>query len=245
MDGRNVVSTVFGFVAVDCAELVMAEVPLFVTNDDVTINFDAILVDLDEFDITGDTVDCIAVLFVFNVVDAVDGTDEMFDRVVLMVDVPLVVPDVTLADVGVFVVEDFVDNFDNVLVIMVDVELFVADDFVVDGLIVDVACSVVDMVDGVLGRDVLMDEVPLVDLDVIVLDVKDFVVDDFVVTGEAVDWLDGLNVDVDCVVVEMFDDMLGRVVFIVDVPLVDPDVIMVVVKVFVVDDIVVMVGVVG
>ena len=42
----------------------------------------------------------------------------------------------------------------------------------------------------------------------------------------------------------MVDDVLGRVVFIVDVPLVDPDVILVVVTVFVVDGIVVMVGVV-
>ena len=242
MDGRNVVSTVYGFVVVDCAELVMAEVPLVDIDDDVTINFDAFLVD--GFDDTGNIVDCIAVLFVVNMLDAVDDTDILFDRVVLMVDVPLVVPDVALVDVGVFVVEDFVDNFDIVVVIMVDVELFVVDNFVVDGLIVDVACSVVDMVDGVLDRVVLMDEVPLVDLDVIVVDVNDFVVDDFVVTVEVVDWLDGLAVDADCVVVEMVDDVLGRVVFIVDVPLVDPDFIMVVVKVFVVDGIVVMVGVV-
>ena len=51
----------------------------------------------------------------------------------------------------------------------------------------DVDCVGVDIVDGVLGRVVLIVDVPLVDLDVIIIDVEDFVVDGFVVTVGVVD----------------------------------------------------------
>ena len=50
----------------------------------------------------------------------------------------------------------------------------------------DADCVVV-IVDGVLGRDVLMVDVPLVDLDVIMVDVEDFVVDGSAVTVGVVD----------------------------------------------------------
>ena len=49
---------------------------------------------------------------------------------------------------------------------------------------------------------------------------------------------------VDCAVEDMVDDVLGRVVLMVDVPLVDPDVIIVDVEVFVEDGFIVVVGVV-
>ena len=51
----------------------------------------------------------------------------------------------------------------------------------------DVDCVVVEIVDGVLGRDVLMVDVSLVDLDVIMVDVEDFVPDGFEVTVGVVD----------------------------------------------------------
>ena len=57
----------------------------------------------------------------------------------------------------------------------------------VDGLTVDVDCVVVEIVDGVLGRDVLIVEVPLVDSEVIKVDVEVFVVDGFVVFVGVVD----------------------------------------------------------
>ena len=56
--------------------------------------------------------------------------------------------------------------------------------------------------------------------------------------------MEGLTVDVDCAVVDMVDNVFGRVVLIVEVPFVDPEVIEVDVKVFVVDVCLVIVGVV-
>ena len=56
--------------------------------------------------------------------------------------------------------------------------------------------------------------------------------------------VNGLTVDVDCVVVEIVDDVLGRDVLIVEVPLVDSEVIKVDGEVFLVDGFVVIVGVV-
>ena len=51
----------------------------------------------------------------------------------------------------------------------------------------DVDCVVEEIVDDVLGRVVLIVDVPLVDLDVIMVDVEDFVVDGFVVSVGVVD----------------------------------------------------------
>ena len=51
----------------------------------------------------------------------------------------------------------------------------------------DVDLVVVDIVDGVLGRVVLMVDIPFVDPDVIVVDIGLFVVEGFVVTVGVVD----------------------------------------------------------
>ena len=56
--------------------------------------------------------------------------------------------------------------------------------------------------------------------------------------------MEGLTVVVDCAVVDMVDDVFGRVVLMVDVPLVDPEVIELDDEVFVVDVCLVIVGVV-
>ena len=159
------------------------------------------------------------------VVDIVDG---VLGRVVLMVDIPFVDPDVIIVDIKLFVVEGFV-----VLVGVVDC---------VEGLTVVVDCAVLDMVDGVLGRDVLMVDVPLVDPDVIIVDVEVFLEDGFIVTVGVVDRVEGLTVAVGCAVVDMVDVVFGRIVLIVEVPLVDPEVIEVDVEVFVVDVCLVIVG---
>ena len=108
----------------------------------------------------------------------------------------------------------------------------------------DVDFVVVDIVDGVLGRDVLIVDIPLVDPDVIVVDIELYVVESFDVMFGVVDCVEGLTFVVDLAVVDMVDGMLGRVVLMVGVPLVDPDVIVVDVEVFVEDGFIVTVGVV-
>ena len=108
----------------------------------------------------------------------------------------------------------------------------------------DVDFVAVDIVDGVLGRVVLVVDIPLVDPDVIVVDTKLFVVESFDVTFGVVDCVEGLTVVVDCLVVDMVDGVLCRVVLMVDVPLSDPDVIVVDVEVFLEDGFIVTVGVV-